>query len=228
MKEISLNILDIAENSVKAGATLTEISVLEKGETLTLVIKDNGSGMTDEVLKTVSNPFYTTRTTRKVGMGIPLLKLAAEMTGGSVTIESKHYSDYPTDHGTVVTAIFYKNHIDCTPLGDVVSSITTLIQGHPDIDFLFIARSVRLFQHFVRYRAYNAQAPPFLWEERRGWWASQDPFRSWDTRRGRCPEESPPSPRCGGSAGCFPRCERCGRKYSLSRSLSSLPPERRS
>lgn len=138
MKEISLNILDIAENSVKAGATLTEISVLEKGETLTLVIKDNGSGMTDEVLKTVSNPFYTTRTTRKVGMGIPLLKLAAEMTGGSVTIESKHYSDYPTDHGTVVTAIFYKNHIDCTPLGDVVSSITTLIQGHPDIDFLFI------------------------------------------------------------------------------------------
>lgn len=138
MKEISLNILDIAENSVKAGATLTEISVLEKGETLTLVIKDNGSGMTDEVLKTVSNPFYTTRTTRKVGMGIPLLKLAAEMTGGSVTIESKHYSDYPTDHGTVVTAIFYKNHIDCTPLGDVVSSMTTLIQGHPDIDFLFI------------------------------------------------------------------------------------------
>lgn len=138
MKEISLNILDIAENSVKAGATLTEISVLEKGETLTLVIKDNGSGMTDEVLKTVSNPFYTTRTTRKVGMGIPLLKLAAEMTGGSVTIESKHYSDYPTDHGTVVTAIFYKNHIDCTPLGDVVSSITTLIQGHPDTDFLFI------------------------------------------------------------------------------------------
>ena len=138
MKEISLNILDIAENSVKAGATLTEISVLEKGETLTLVIKDNGSGITDEVLKTVSNPFYTTRTTRKVGMGIPLLKLAAEMTGGSVTIESKHYSDYPTDHVTVVTAIFYKNHIDCTPLGDVVSSITTLIQGHPDIDFLFI------------------------------------------------------------------------------------------
>lgn len=138
MKEISLNILDIAENSVKAGATLTEISVLEKGETLTLVIKDNGSGMTDEVLKTVSNPFYTTRTTRKVGMGIPLLKLAAEMTGGSVTIESKHYSDYPTDHGTVVTAIFYKNHIDCTPLGDVVSSMTTLIQGHPDTDFLFI------------------------------------------------------------------------------------------
>ncbi len=137
MKEISLNILDIAENSVKAGATLTEISVLEDNDTITLVIKDNGSGMTDEVLKTVTNPFYTTRTTRKVGMGLPLLKLEAEMTGGSLTVESKHISEYPDNHGTVVTAVFYKNHIDCTPLGDVVSSMTTLIQGHPDIDFLF-------------------------------------------------------------------------------------------
>ncbi len=137
MKEISLNILDIAENSVKAGATLTEISVLEDNDTITLVIKDNGSGMTDEVLKTVTNPFYTTRTTRKVGMGLPLLKLEAEMTGGSLTVESRHISEYPDNHGTVVTAVFYKNHIDCTPLGDVVSSMTTLIQGHPDIDFLF-------------------------------------------------------------------------------------------
>ena len=87
MKELSLNILDIAENSVKAGATLTEISVLEENDTITLVIKDNGSGMTDEVLKSVTNPFYTTRTTRKVGMGLPLLKLEAEMTGGSLTVE---------------------------------------------------------------------------------------------------------------------------------------------
>ena len=141
MKEISLNILDIAENSVKAGATLTEISVLEENDTITLVIKDNGSGMTDEVLKTVTNPFYTTRTTRKVGMGLPLLKLEAEMTEGSLTVESKHISEYPNNHGTVVTAVFYKNHIDCTPLGDVVSTMTTLIQGHPDIDFLFVHKT---------------------------------------------------------------------------------------
>ena len=93
MKEISLNILDIAENSVKAGATLTEILVLEKGETLTLVIKDNGSGMTDEVLKTVSNPFYTTRTTRKVGLGIPLFKMAAEQTDGKISISSVSEKD---------------------------------------------------------------------------------------------------------------------------------------
>ena len=138
MKELSLNILDIAENSVKAKATLTEIKIVEEGDKLTLTIKDDGCGMTDEILKTVTNPFYTTRTTRKVGMGLPLLKLEAELTGGNLSISSKHISEYPDEHGTVVTAVFYKNHIDCTPLGDVVARITTLIQGHPDTDFLFI------------------------------------------------------------------------------------------
>ncbi len=138
MKELSLNILDIAENSVKAGATLTEIYVIEDEERLTLKIIDDGCGMTQEILNTVTDPFYTTRTTRKVGMGLPLLKLEAEMTGGSLEISSKHISDYPESHGTAVSAVFYKNHIDCTPLGDVVASITTLIQGHPDTDFLFV------------------------------------------------------------------------------------------
>ena len=70
-------------------------------------------------------------------MGIPLLKLAAEMTDGSFNIESKHFEEYPENHGTKVTAIFNKNHIDFTPLGDVTASITTLIQGSPDSDFLF-------------------------------------------------------------------------------------------
>ena len=137
MKELSLNILDITENSVKAKATLTEISIDETEEKLILTIKDDGCGMTEETLKTVTDPFYTTRTTRKVGMGIPLLKLEAELTGGGLEITSKHISEYPEEHGTVVTATFYKNHIDYTPLGDVVASITTLIQGHPDTDFLF-------------------------------------------------------------------------------------------
>ena len=137
MKELSLNILDIAENSVKAKATLTEIDITEQEDKLTLTITDDGCGMTEEILKTVTDPFYTTRTTRKVGMGIPLLKLEAELTGGSLSINSKHISEYPNNHGTVVTAVFFKNHIDCTPLGDVVSSLTTLIQGHPDTDFLF-------------------------------------------------------------------------------------------
>ncbi len=138
MKELSLNILDITENSVKAGATLTEINISETENVLVLTITDNGCGMTREILDSVTNPFTTTRTTRKVGMGIPLLKLAAEQTGGEVEITSRHESEFPESHGTIVKAIFHKNHIDFTPLGDVISTVTTLIQGHPETDFLFI------------------------------------------------------------------------------------------
>jgi hypothetical protein len=137
MKELSLNILDIAKNSVKAKATLIEILLEETAEVLTLTIRDDGCGMTPEVLAGVTDPFYTTRTTRRVGLGLPLLKLAAEQTGGEVSITSRHESLHPEDHGTEVVANFYKNHIDFTPMGDVVSSIVTLIQGNPDTDFLF-------------------------------------------------------------------------------------------
>ena len=137
MKEISLNILDIAENSVKAKASLTEIYIDESENELILTIKDDGCGMDETTVKSVIDPFYTTRTTRKVGLGIPLLKLACEQTGGSLTITSSINDD---DHGTTVKAVFLKNHIDFTPLGDVVSSIVTLIQGHPDTDFLFVHR----------------------------------------------------------------------------------------
>lgn len=138
MKELSLNILDIAENSVKAGASLIEIIINEVGSELDITIRDNGCGMTEEVLKTVTDPFYTTRTTRKVGMGLPLLKMEAQMTGGDMTVESKWEKDFPESHGTVVTATFYKDHIDFIPLGDVTGSIVTLIQGHPDRDFHFL------------------------------------------------------------------------------------------
>ena len=134
MKEISLNILDIAENSVKANASLTEIYVEEVAETLKLTIKDDGCGMDEQAVKSVIDPFYTTRKTRKVGLGIPLLKLACEQTGGSLSIVSNATAN---GHGTTVTALFFKNHIDFTPLGDVSASIVTLIQGHPETDFLF-------------------------------------------------------------------------------------------
>ncbi len=134
MKELSLNILDVAENSVKANASLTEILLNETADIFTLVIKDNGSGMSSETVKKVTDPFFTTRTTRCVGLGIPLLKLAAEQTGGSFKITSKTDG---CDKGTVVTAVFNKNHIDFTPIGDTVSTLVTLIQGHPDTDFRF-------------------------------------------------------------------------------------------
>lgn len=140
MKELSLNILDIAENSVKAEATLTEITIEETKDLLTLIIKDDGYGMSEDVVQSVTNPFYTTRTTRKVGLGIPLLKLACEQTGGKLSITSKE-KDVSDEHGTEVVATFNKNHIDFTPLGDVVSTITTLIQGHPTTDFLFLHKT---------------------------------------------------------------------------------------
>ncbi len=140
MKELSLNILDITENSVKAKATLTEIAICEDDEKLEITVTDNGVGMTKEVLSTVTDPFYTTRTTRKVGLGLPLLKLEAEMTGGGIEVESTHISEDAENHGTKVSAKFYKNHIDCIPLGDIVETVATLIQGHPDTDFLFTHR----------------------------------------------------------------------------------------
>ena len=138
MKELSLNILDITENSVKAKASLVKILLYETEDKLEIVIEDNGVGMTDEVVRSVENPFYTTRKTRSVGMGIPLFMFAAQQTDGRFEITSRHIDEYPEDHGTRVLAVFNKDHIDFTPLGDMISTIVTLIQGHPDTDFLFI------------------------------------------------------------------------------------------
>ena len=112
MKELSLNILDITENSVKAGATLTEIRIEEDEQTLKISIIDDGCGMSDETVRSVIDPFYTTRTTRKVGLGIPLLKLATEQTGGNIVIKSKMADETDSSHGTRVDALFFKNHID--------------------------------------------------------------------------------------------------------------------
>ena len=133
MKELSLNILDIAMNSVRANATLVEMLLTESEKTFSFIIKDNGCGMSEELLRSVTNPFTTTRTTRKVGLGIPLLKLAAEMTGGYVEITSKTNEN----HGTQTKAFFHKDHIDYTPLGNVVDTVCTLVQGSPAIDFVF-------------------------------------------------------------------------------------------
>ncbi len=132
MKELSLNILDIAQNSIKANASLLEILLEETNETLRITITDNGCGMTPEILARVTDPFCTTRTTRKVGMGLPLFKMEAEQTGGNLEISSKSIADYPDSHGTKVSALFFKNHIDFTPLGDVISTVITIIQGSCD------------------------------------------------------------------------------------------------
>ena len=138
MKELSLNILDIAQNSIHAEATLVEILLDETEESLKLSIIDDGRGMSEEFLSRGTDAFSTTRTTRKVGMGLPLLKLAAEQTGGYMEIASKERALWPDDHGTRVTAFFYKNHLDFTPLGDVVSTVVSLVQGSPEVDFRYV------------------------------------------------------------------------------------------
>ena len=91
----------------------------------------------EEMIRNVTDPFCTTRKTRKVGLGIPFLRLAAEQTGGSISITSRERAKFPNDCGTRTSAKFYKKHIDYTPLGDIISTVCTLIQGSPDIDFTF-------------------------------------------------------------------------------------------
>lgn len=133
MRELSLNVLDIAQNSISAGAALIEIEIREDtaGRLLTIRIADDGCGMTPEKLQSVSDPFYTTRTTRKVGMGVPLFRMAAEMTGGSLEISSE------PGKGTAVTALFHTDHVDFVPLGDICSTVTMLICMNPALDFRY-------------------------------------------------------------------------------------------
>ena len=136
MDELSLYVLDITMNSVRAGATKIDVSLIEEGDLLTFTVRDNGCGMTEEQVRRLSDPFFTTRKTRKVGLGIPFLKMLAEMTGGFVKIQSVHES-VSADHGTTTMAVFGKNHIDFIPLGDMVETVKTLIQGSPNIDFFY-------------------------------------------------------------------------------------------
>lgn len=129
MKEIALHILDIAENGIAAGADRVKISIFEESGTalLTVVISDNGRGMSEEELKKASDPFFTSRTTRRVGLGIPLFRQHAEMTGGELKIASKK------GEGTVVTATFNPQHPDCQPLGDLEGSWLLLVRANPGI-----------------------------------------------------------------------------------------------
>lgn len=138
MKELSLNVLDLAQNSIDAGADLIYIELTEdESGLLTLSIRDNGHGIEENALGKVTDPFYTTHTIRKVGMGIPLLKLAAEQAGGELTVVSKTRESDPVSHGTEVKATFCTDSIDFTPVGDMAATLCVLIQGHPDISYVF-------------------------------------------------------------------------------------------
>lgn len=136
MKDLSLYILDITMNSVRAGAKHIDVLLNEENGVLTLTVKDDGCGMDKEQVERLSDPFFTTRKTRKVGLGIPFLRMLAEMTGGGVDIASKPESE-GEGHGTTVTAVFHTDHIDFIPLGDICETVITLVQGSPETDFLF-------------------------------------------------------------------------------------------
>ncbi len=137
MRELSLNVLDIAQNSVRAEASLIKIELIEstKDNTLEISVSDDGKGMTPEQLQRVRDPFFTTRTTRKVGMGIPLFRMAAEMTGGSFDIEST------PGVGTKTTARFCTDHLDFTPVGDMCSTVVMLITMNLHIDFVYVRQA---------------------------------------------------------------------------------------
>lgn len=131
-----MHILDIVQNSISAGATLVTLTVDESPaeDLLTIVIGDNGKGMTPEQVSRLSDPFFTSRTTRKVGMGIPLLMDSARQSGGDVRIESE------PGKGTEVTAVFGYSNIDRPPLGDVANALMLLVSSNPALDFLFTYR----------------------------------------------------------------------------------------
>lgn len=132
MNDLAMHILDIIQNSLSAGAKLIKLTVVEdiKGDWLIIIIEDDGKGMSKEQLSRLSDPFFTSRTTRKVGMGIPLLKQTAEQCGGGVEIESE------SGRGTTVTARFGYSNIDRPPLGDVANAFMLSVSSNPDVDFV--------------------------------------------------------------------------------------------
>ena len=132
MKEISLHILDIAENSVNAGADRIIIEIIENlnNDRLSIRISDNGKGIDSETLAVISDPFVTTRKTRRVGLGIPFFKAAAEACQGNLQITSE------LGVGTTVEVNFQLSHIDRMPLGDLENTLANLLIGYPKIDWL--------------------------------------------------------------------------------------------
>jgi len=144
MEDLSLHILDIAENSVSGSAKTIEIRINEdrNKDLLTIEIKDDGKGMDEGTLQKALDPFFTTRTTRRVGLGLPLLAQAARDSGGTVELHSE------PNRGTMVKATFVHSHIDRKPMGNIDETIQTLVIGHPEIDFLYEHKTNDSIYHF--------------------------------------------------------------------------------
>lgn len=154
MEDISLHILDIVENSLTAKAKRIEIRINEEIEKdlLELEIIDDGKGMDEEEVKKALDPFYTTRTTRRVGLGLPLLAQAAQEAGGKVEIDSTK------GKGTRIKATFIYSHIDRKPLGDIYQTLKVLILSNPEVDFLFIHKKGEEVYHLDTRKIKDDQA----------------------------------------------------------------------
>lgn len=139
MKDLSLYMLDLAQNSVRAGARRLVIEVDSQPEvdSLSFSLADDGSGMDERTLKRVQDPFYTTRTTRKVGLGIPLFKEGTEQAGGCFSLKSE------LGRGTVIQGSYQLSHLDRPPLGDLAGSLFTLVTANPELDFICTFRRGR-------------------------------------------------------------------------------------
>lgn len=133
MEDLSLHILDVAENSINAGAKNIEIMIVEDNarDLMAIEIKDDGCGMDPATLERAKDPFYTTRTTRKVGLGLAFFEESAKAAGGTIRMQSS------PGKGTNVVVTFRLNHIDRKPLGDIAETIVTLLVGHSDIDLVY-------------------------------------------------------------------------------------------
>ena len=131
MEDLSLHILDIAENSLRAGAQYVSIKLIEDNNTLFLEMEDDGKGMDENRLKNAANPFFTTKAAKKFGLGLSLLSQAAEETGGSMKIEKI------AENGIKITASFNKDNIDMKPLGQISKTMRVLKASHPLINFSF-------------------------------------------------------------------------------------------
>ncbi len=133
MQDLSLHILDIVENSLTAGARRIEIRIDEdlKADRFSLEIKDNGRGMDDQMMKQALDPFFTTKTTRRVGLGLPLLAEACRASEGELILQSC------PGQGTTVKAVFRHSHIDRKPLGKVGDTLLAIMIGHPEVELLY-------------------------------------------------------------------------------------------
>ncbi|MBN2743780.1 histidine kinase/DNA gyrase B/HSP90-like ATPase [Breznakibacter xylanolyticus] len=134
MRDLASHLLDIAQNATTAKSSQVKITIEESPTIVKITIQDNGIGMSEDVLCRVTDPFFTSRTTRKVGLGIPLLQQNSRQTGGDVHITSK------PGKGTQVEAQFITSHIDCPPWGNWPQVFALLIAGHPEVHFIYTHR----------------------------------------------------------------------------------------